>query len=213
MNFDRAVTTRLLLVRHGQTELSHENTFCGVTEAPLTTEGHRQAELLAEHLRQESIDAIYCSPQIRAQETAQPIARMLGIELQTQARLREMNFGQWERSVRTELARENPQALAAWERGSWMAQPPGGETQQEVIARVVPCVIDLLNKHTGQTILLVSHKSALRLLMGNMLNMSLPANRSLRLDPASISELRVTGDSTQLYRYNNTNHLAKPAQQ
>jgi broad specificity phosphatase PhoE len=123
-----------------------------------------------------------------------------------------MNFGQWEQCVRTELAREYPQAIAAWERGSWMAQPPGGETQQEVIARVVPCVIDLLNTHAGQTILLVSHKSTLRLLMGNMLNMSLQANRSLRLDPASISELRVTGDSVQLFRYNDTNHLLKPGQ-
>jgi len=213
MNFDRVVTTRLLLVRHGQTKLSHENTFCGVTEAPLTAEGHRQAMCLAEHLRHESIDAIYCSPQTRAQETAQPIARMLDIALQTRAELREMNFGQWEQCVRTELAQEYPQALAAWERGSWMAQPPGGETQQEVIARVVPCIIDLLNTHAGQTILLVSHKSTLRLLMGNMLNMSLPANRSLRLDPASLSELRVTGDSVQLFHYNNTNHLLKPAQQ
>jgi broad specificity phosphatase PhoE len=212
MNFDRVVTTRLLLVRHGQTELSHENTFCGVTEAPLTAEGHRQAECLAERFRHESIDAIYCSPQARAQETAQPIARTLGIELQTRAELREMNFGLWEKRIRTELAQEYPQALAAWERGSWMAQPPGGETQQEVIAHVIPCIIDLLNAHAGQTILLVSHKSALRLLMGNMLNMSLPANRSLRLDPASISELRVTGDSAQLFRYNDTNHLIKPDQ-
>lgn len=212
MHSDREVTTRLLLVRHGQTKLSHENTFCGVTEAPLTEEGHRQAECLAGHLRHESIDAIYCSPQTRAQETAQPIARILNIELQTRAELREMNFGQWEQCVRTELVREYPQAMAAWERGSWMAQPPGGETQQEVIARVVPCMIDLLNTHAGQTILLVSHKSTLRLLMGNMLNMSLQANRSLRLDPASISELRVTGDSVQLFRYNDTNHLLQPGQ-
>jgi broad specificity phosphatase PhoE len=212
MNVDRVATTRLLLVRHGQTKLSHENTFCGVTEAPLTTEGHRQAEYLAEHFRHELIDAIYCSPQTRAQETALPIARALGLELQTRAALREMNFGLWEKRIRTELAQEYPQALAAWERGSWMAHPPEGETQQEVIARVVTCVTDLLNTHTDQTILLVGHKSALRLLMGNMLNMSLPTNRSLRLDPASISELRVMGDHAQLIRYNDTAHLTKPEQ-
>jgi broad specificity phosphatase PhoE len=210
MNLDRVETTRLLLVRHGQTELSHESTFCGVTEAPLTVEGCRQAERLAEHFHHENIDVIYCSPQTRAQETARPIARTLGVELQTRAELREMNFGLWEQRIRTELAQEYPQMLAAWERGSWMAQAPGGETQQEVIARVVTCVIDLLNAHIGQTMLLVGHKSALRLLMGNMLNMSLPANRSLRLDPASISELRVTGDHVQLIRYNDTTHLIKP---
>lgn len=212
MSFDRAATTRLLLVRHGQTELSHENTFCGVTEAPLTAQGHCQAECLAEHLRHESIDAIYCSPQIRAQETARPIARARGIELQTRTELREMNFGLWEKRVRTELAQEYPQILAAWERGSWMVQLPEGETQQEVTARVVTCVIDLLNTHAAQTILLVSHKTALRLLMGHMLNMSLPASRGLRLDPASISELRVTGDHVQLIRYNSTNHLIKPGE-
>src|SRR5579883_1695360 len=155
MSFDDVATTRLLLVRHGQTKLSHENTFCGITDAPLTVEGQHQAELLAERLRHEPIDAIYCSPQSRAQQTAQPIARMLGLALQTRPALREMNFGQWEQCVRSELAQQYPRDLAAWEHGSWRARPPDGETQQEVIARVVPCVLDLLNTHAGQTILLV----------------------------------------------------------
>ncbi len=212
MNSDRIATTRLLLLRHGQTQLSHEHTFCGVTDAPLTAEGHRQAKYLAERLRHEAIDAIYCSPQTRAQETAQPIADELGLALQTRTELREMNFGRWEQCDRTQLAQEYPHALAAWERGSWQAQPPEGETQQEVIARIIPCIIELLTTHAGQTIALVSHKSTLRLLMGNMLNMSLSASRSLRLDPASLSELRVTGDSVQLFRYNDTYHLLQPGQ-
>jgi broad specificity phosphatase PhoE len=203
-----ATTTRLLLVRHGQTHTSRDDAFCGVTEVPLTSIGRSQAQCLSERLRREDVDALYCSPQQRALETATTIGLALEVEIQTRHELREMDFGVWENRLRADLAREYPHELEEWERGSWMAYPPGGETQQEVVARVVPCIVDILNLHAGQTVVIVSHKSVLRLLIGYLLNMTPPDSRHLRLDPASLSELRVTGDHVELVRCNDTSHLS-----
>lgn len=208
MGLEKVTTTHLFLVRHGQTAQSHDDAFCGTTETPLTAKGHEQALHLSERLRYEPISALYCSPQGRACETATPIADALGVKIQTRNALREMDFGRWENRARNELAQEYPQELATWEHGSWMAQPPDGETQQAVIARIVPCITELLTFHAGQTILIVSHKTILRLFIGHVLNMSLPDSRSLKMSAGSISELSVTGDRVQLMRINDTSYLA-----
>lgn len=207
MNIDPTVTTRLLLVRHGQTPMSIDDAFCGVTEVPLAPIGHRQAQALAERLRSQHVDVLYCSPQRRALETAAPLAAALGREIQTLDALREMDFGLWENRPRAELLREYPQLVTAWERGIWMGNPPGGETRQGVIARVVPCVIELLNKHAGQTILLVSHRTTLRLLTGHMLDMALSSSRRMQVSPTSLTELHVRGDQVEILFFNDTAHL------
>lgn len=207
MDREPMATTQLLLVRHGQTELGHKDAFCGAIEVPLTAAGRDEAERLAKRLSREHIDALYCSPQGRAGETARPIAATLGLRIQTREALREMNFGRWEGRVHAEVAEESPQEMAAWDRGSWMVRFPGGETQQAVLARVVPCIVELLTVHTGQTILIVSHRTTLRLLVGHVLNLSLPNSRSLHLDPASLSKLSVIGDRVEIVFYNDISHL------
>lgn len=212
MSLEPAVATRLLLVRHGQTHTSRDDTFCGVTEVPLTAVGCSQAQYLAERLRREHVDALYCSPQQRARETAAPIARALELEIRTRSALREMDFGEWENRLRADLAREYPRELEEWERGSLVAHPPGGETQGAVVERIVPCIIEVLAAHRGQTVVVVSHKSALRLLIGHLLRMTPPESRNLRLDPASLSELRVTGGQVELVRCNDTSHLSEKDQ-
>lgn len=200
-------TTRLLFARHGQTELAQNGGYCGTTEVPLTSTGREQAERLAQRLRHVHIDALYCSPQGRTRETAKPIATVLNLEIEIREALREMNFGLWENRVQADLEREWPREMAAWKRGSWMTQLPGGETQQAVIARAVPCIVEILAAHPGQTVLIVSHRTLLRLLIGHLMNLSIPNSRGLPLEPASLSSLLVTGDEVQLGFYNDTNHL------
>jgi len=201
-------STRLLLVRHGQTSMSIDDAFCGVTDVPLAPIGHRQAEALANRLRRQHVDVLYCSPQRRALETAAPLAVALGLEIRTLEALREIDFGLWENRLRSELIQEYPELLAAWERGLWMGNPPGGETRQAVIARVVPRVIELLDTHAGQTILLISHRTTLRLLTGHMLDMALSSSRRMQVSPTGLTELHVKGDQVQILFYNDTAHLA-----
>jgi broad specificity phosphatase PhoE len=207
MQLKQTARTRLFFARHGQTAQSRDDVFCGVTEVPLTERGREEAQLLAQRLRHESIDALYCSPEGRVQETVAPIRAELGLQPQTREALREMNFGLWEGRSRAELAHDYSQDLALWETGSWMLQVPQGELQQAVIVRAVACIIDLVQAHSGQTLLLVSHKTTIRLLIGHLLNMSLHDSRVMRLDEASLSLLTITGDQVELAFYNDTSHL------
>jgi broad specificity phosphatase PhoE len=201
------VTTRLLLVRHGQTDMSVDDAFCGVSDVSLTPTGFRQAQALAERLRRGHVDALYCSPQKRALETAAPIAAALELEIRKHDALREIDFGLWENRSRVELIRECPQLMDAWERGLWMGNPPGGESRQALIARVVPAVIELLTLHVGQTILLVSHRTTLRLLTGHMLDMAFSSSRRLQVSPTGLTELHVTENQVQILFYNDIAHL------
>jgi broad specificity phosphatase PhoE len=208
MNNDIPIPTRLLLVRHGQTNMTVDDSFCGATEVPLTPMGHRQAQALAQRLQHTHIDGLYCSPQQRTLETAAPLADMLGLEIYRRDELREMDFGLWENRPRAELHKEYPRLILGWDRGLWMGNPPGGETRQAVIARVVPCVIELLEAYTGKTLLIVSHRTTLRLLIGHMLDMALSSSRRMEVSPASLTELHVIEDSVQLIFYNDISHLA-----
>ncbi len=203
------VTTRLLFVRHGQTEASRSNVFSGSTDVPLTDYGLQQAELLAKRLGREQVDALYCSTQQRAIQTATPTAEALDLEIQKCAEFREMGFGEWEMRTRQELEQDFPQEMATWESGSWMVAPPGGETQQEVLARAVPRLLYLLKQHAGQTLLIFAHRTTLRLLLANMLDMSLPNARALGLEPTGVTEVRIRGTQVFLLYHNDTNHLAE----
>jgi broad specificity phosphatase PhoE len=176
---------------------------------PLTDNGHIQAQLLAERLQHERIHALYCSPQLRAIQTATPIATLLGLEIQQRSQLREMNFGDWEGRLKADLAKEYPDELDLWERGSLQAHLPGGETLDEVIARSSHCFTDILANSRGQTVLVVAHKTLLRLLIGHLLEMTLPASRRLMLEPASLSELHISQAKAQLIYYNDVRHLTK----
>lgn len=202
------LTTRLLFVRHGQTDTTINNAFCGVTDAQLTPMGHRQAQALAERLRHERIDALYCSPQQRALDTAAPVADTQGLEIHQDNALREIDFGLWENRDRPTLLAEYSRLINAWDRGLWMGNPSGGETRQAVIARVIPCIIELLNKHTGKNIMVVSHRTTLCLLVSHMLDMPLSSSRRMQISPASLTELRVTGEHVQMIFFNDTSHLA-----
>jgi broad specificity phosphatase PhoE len=208
MSTTQKTTTRLLLARHGQTQLSLEEAFCGITEAPLTPVGQMQARHLAERLRKERIDALYCSPQQRALQTAEPIAAVLGLEIQQLRDLREMDFGFWEGWRKADLETKYAREMLLWEAGSWQVACPGGETQQEVIARGTRCLQALLAAHVGQTLLIVAHRTLLRLVMGHVLEMSLPASRALAMGTASLSELWITDAQTHLVTWNDTRHLS-----
>ena len=207
MSVEPIATTTLLFVRHGQTAQSKSDAFCGVLEVPLTAVGGQQSRKVAERLSRETVAALYCSPQGRARETAEPIAAALDVPIQIREPLHEMDFGKWEGRVQADVAVEFPREMAAWERGSWAVQPPGGETQQAVLARVVPCIVELSNAHAGQTIVIVSHRTTLRLLIGHLLNLSLLNSRALHVNPASISKLLITDDQVQLLYFNDTSHL------
>lgn len=156
--------TNLILIRHGETDWNLEGRYTGQTDVPLNTNGRRQARSAAKRLQDQKIDAIYSSDLIRAQETAEALRHDQDIPLHFDARLREINQGEWEglhiEAIRMRFAeawrvhKEQPLSVA----------PPGGETVGQVRERVFAAIEDILHQHPKANIAIVSHGLALALL-------------------------------------------------
>lgn len=162
-------TTKVFLVRHGQSEWNAQKRISGQGDPELTLQGRKQATCLEKILRAEKLAAIYSSPLQRALATANPTATAHGLTIRTCAALQEIHFGILQGRFRD--ARD-PQAQRLWaarEKDKLRFKFPGGENFEELEARVRPCVQEILAAHTGQTILLVGHRSVNRVAFGVLL--------------------------------------------
>ncbi len=175
------MTTRILLVRHGATMLSAEDRFAGSTDVALSDEGRRQAAGLAERLSKLRLAAIYASPMQRTVETASIAARPHALSLRLDAGLREIDHGHWEGLRRDEVEAAFPDEYGAWEEDPLTFAPAGGESGLNVLARALPVIRAIVLAHTDQTVLVVSHKATIRLLISSLLGFDARGYRD-RLD-------------------------------
>ena len=206
-----ANVTRVFMVRHGATVLSAEDRFAGATDVDLSEEGREQTRRLAERLSREKIAAVYASPLGRTVETAQILARPHKLEVQTRDGLREISHGRWEQMTRREVEEKFPEEAAEWEKDPYTFAPVGGESGLAVTARALPVLIDLVRKHPGESILVVSHKATIRLLLSSLLGFD-PRRYRDNLDqkPAALNIVDFR-DATRarLTLFNDTSHYDK----
>src|SRR5690606_11696537 len=121
--------------RHGQTECNVNQTH-QVYQTPLSAHGHEQARRLAERLGRERADALYSSDLTRALQTAEAIARVTGLPIRTDPRLREHDLGIFKGLTAQEAMARDPQAYARWRSYDLDAECPGGESPRAVMARM-----------------------------------------------------------------------------
>jgi len=179
-------TTRLILVRHGETRANREFRYIGARDDVLTEHGQEQAEKLAEALSMLSVAAVYSSPLQRAYHTALPIAARHGLTVQVVDDLRENEFGAWEGLSRAEVMAQDADHLLAWEHDSSIA-PPGGESLEAMQRRVLAFVEKLARTHPDQTVALVSHVGPIKAMLCAALGAPVSSAFRIFLDPATIS--------------------------
>lgn len=175
------MTTRLYLVRHGETQLTTESRFSGAIGVDLSDEGRAQVRRLADRLARDPIKAIYASPLSRALETAQLLAAPHGLAPVVEDGLREISHGRWEGLTRREVEERFPGEYEAWEADPFTFAPEGGETGLEVLGRALPVIRRIVVAHPDATVLAVSHKATLRLLLCSLLGIDARGYRD-RLD-------------------------------
>ncbi|NJO56348.1 MAG: histidine phosphatase family protein [Rhodospirillales bacterium] len=175
------MTTRVLLVRHGATVLSAEDRFAGATDVDLSDEGRHQARCLAERLASVPLAAVYASPLKRTVETATLIAEPHALPLRLDDGLREIDHGHWEEMHRTEVEAQFPDEYAAWEEDPFTFAPEGGEAGLNVLARALPVIRRIVIQHAEETVLVVSHKATIRLVLSSLLGFDARGYRD-RLD-------------------------------
>jgi len=203
--------TRLYLARHGATALSSEDRFSGAIGVPLSDEGRQQASRLAERLRGVGLQAIYASPLERALDTARAVGHAVGLEPIVRDGLREIAHGHWEGLRRAEVEERFAEEYAAWEADPFSFAPEGGESGVAVLARALPVVREVVTRHAGQRVLVVSHKATIRLLLSSLLGFDARGYRD-RLDqaPACLNVLDFKDPvHARLMLFNDTSHYAE----
>lgn len=148
---------KLYAARHGQTQWNAEQRICGRTDLPLTEEGHRQAELLAQKAAFLDLDVIIASPMLRAQQTAAAVAETTGVPILTDDRLIEQDYGVYEGRNRYDPGfRANKRQFAM--------RYPGGESMLDVCFRVYSLIEELKANYPDKNVLLVCHGGVCRLI-------------------------------------------------
>ncbi|GLX94424.1 bifunctional RNase H/acid phosphatase [Herbidospora sp. NBRC 101105] len=204
------VATTLILLRHGQTPLSVERRFSGLGDPALTELGEAQAEKAAARLAGAKLDAIVSSPLARARQTAEAVAKATGLPVHVDDDLRETDFGAWEGRTFAEIRDRWPHEMNAWLADPAVA-PPGGESFQAAGHRVQRARDRILAGHPGETVLVVSHVTPIKLLVRYALNAPPEALYRMHLDLACLSAIDYYSDGPSVLRvFNDTAHLTFP---
>lgn len=187
--------TRLLLVRHGETDSNAEGRTQGRLDNPLNERGRRQAEALVTLAGRYRPTAIYSSDASRARATAAPLARALDLECIIDHRLAEMDHGALDGLTGQEMRARYPEFLAQWV-GEMSAdlRIPGGESFREVQERMLAVTREAAGLHRGSAVLFVSHNLALRSLLCDAMGVPLANWRRIRVDLASLSVVEEHAD-------------------
>lgn len=207
------MVTRLFLIRHGATTLSAEDRFAGAVDVPLSDEGRAQAARLGERLASTPLGAIYASPLSRTVETARLVGAPQELEPRLDAGLREIAHGHWEGKKRSEVEQQFAAEYEAWEADPFTFAPPQGETGLAVMARTLPVIREIVLKHPGENVAVVSHKATIRLLLSSLLGFDARGYRD-RLDqaPACLNIVDFKDPvRARLMLYNDTSHYAQEA--
>jgi alpha-ribazole phosphatase len=149
--------TQLCLVRHGQTDWNLEGRYQGQSDVPLNNKGIEQANSLVDKLKGQNFSAVYTSDLKRAQQTAEPIANVLGLPIKIEPRLREINQGEWEGVLVDEIRTRYAEIWSKRTVDPANVRPPGGETVREVATRVYAALDDISRLFPNGQVLIVSH--------------------------------------------------------
>jgi len=182
--------TRLFLLRHGEVEERYHRSFGGLIDMDLSPRGVEQATALAGWItRHSTLDAIYLSPMKRAQRTAAPLLAATGIAGTTLKGLHEVDFGSWTGHTWEEVHAKHGVSPFAWLDQLDGPGFPGGENAVQFRERVKVCLLEIVEKHPGQSVAVVCHGGVIRMLLAILLDLTIPRMAGFEVDYASCTRV------------------------
>jgi probable phosphoglycerate mutase len=192
--------TKILLIRHGDTDYVDE-ALAGRIDSPLNLLGIQQSEAIANAIKHLPIQAIYTSPLIRTQQTAEPLAKLLNLEININHELNQVNFGKWQGMDFDELVQDPDWKLFRENPGS--VKIPGGEDSSMVRERVSNAIHLLSHQYEEEEIIAIfSHGSIIRHTISYFIGLSVNNSNQIQIAPASISTLMVRERNGKLLHLN-----------
>lgn len=211
-NFDYEKHTKIIIIRHGESLGNLHQIMLGHTDIDLAPRGYLQAEAAAEYLKDEKIDAIYSSDLIRARHTAEPHAKLRGLDVITSRNLRECYVGDWENVPLDEIVEKWPDLFfEGWRKNFGTFRIPGGESVQEAAARFETEVIRIAKDNIGKTVLIAAHAAVIRGFWGKITKTPPENLATTYLYPtnASCSFVWYNGDELVPLEYSVDEHLSE----
>ena len=206
--------TRLILVRHGQTEWNRAERFRGHADVPLNTAGLAQAEATARRIQGVwPVSAVYCSPLSRAARTAQAIAHPLELTEAPVQDLIDIDYGEWQGKTPEEVGSLWPDLLSAWYERPHTVHIPGGESLGEIRVRCRRAVGQVAERHPQECVVVVAHTVINRVILLEVLGLANDRFWRLRQDNCAINEIEMEGDTFTLVSMNDTCHLQVSGEQ
>ena len=199
--------TRLLIIRHGQTEWNRVERFRGLTDLELNDTGVKQAKAAAVRLLEWPVAAVYASPLKRAMHTAEIIAQPFKLKVQPLEGIIDMNFGKWHGLSLDEARQQYPELYSLWETQPHKVQFPEGENLPQVQARAMAAANTLIDLHPSDTIVLVSHRVICKLLVLGLLGVDSSHFWQIEQNVAAINHFVIRDGLPIAITINETCHL------
>jgi glucosyl-3-phosphoglycerate phosphatase len=198
---------RLLLLRHGQSTWNADGRWQGQADPPLSPLGEEQARDAARRLAPGQFSRVLASNLLRALRTAEILAQALGVPVEVDPDLREIDVGDWQGLTRDEINERAPGALADWSEGR-SESTPGGETRAHLTDRARSALLRAAaGSAPGEAVLVVSHGALIRHLdralglephgVGNLAGRWYEADGDGRLAPAELVSLADPEERTE----------------
>ena len=181
--------SRLILIRHGETEWNVEGRYQGQADPPLNSKGRQQARSLASKLSGAGLELLISSPLKRAAETAQILAEILDLPVLLDDRLMEIHQGDWQTRLRSEIEGQYPELFRRWESEPWQVTPPNGENLYQVQERVDAFLEETLQHYPESCIGIVTHRIPIALIKMRFQDMDANIVRNLHLPNTFFEEI------------------------
>ncbi|HEY3027045.1 MAG TPA: histidine phosphatase family protein [Pyrinomonadaceae bacterium] len=201
----------IYLLRHGQTALSREDSFCGSGLDPeLTPEGLEMAQAFTAAYRSQPWSAIYSSSLRRAIATAQPLCDALAMEMQVRPGLNEIGYGKWEGLTKEEVSQRHHDDYVSWLADPAWYAPTGGELAVVIAQRGLQVVEEIKQQFSDGNVLVVSHKATIRIILCSLLGIEVGRFRyRLGCPVGSVSIVEFTPQGPLLQSLADRSHLSE----
>ena len=201
--------TRLIIIRHGETEWNLEGRIQGHLDSPLTESGRAQAEAIAGRLCEVEVKALYSSDLGRAYATAQIVSDKTGQDIIIDKRLRELNLGKFEGLTEEEVRKRFPEEYRYLKNAAPDYIYPEGESKRQFSLRVISCLEELMGKHLGDQIVVITHGGALSRLIRYTLGMPVVGSNEYKVCNAALNVFSYQNKRWQLEIWGDLSHLTE----
>lgn len=200
--------TTVYLIRHAEAEGNIYRRVHGQYDSLLTARAMHQLPCLAARFADVQLDAVYASDLYRARHTAHAIAQPKGMVVHIRRGLRELDMGDWEDLMWSDLATADPENFAVWSTKAWECTLPNGEHVFDMVNRFLPTVQRIADAHPEGTIAIVAHGSAIRSTMCKVLQLHPSQIDTIGwADNTCVAKLEIEGDSIHSVFWNDASHL------